>query len=117
MTLATISTPAGGLGFLDSSSSLLEFDLVISDPAYSSTSTASAPSEYPGTASRAAVVEGKGRSKRRVPGKLTSVGGPGGTGGTSGKGRDVVVPVKVQQDLNLLKGSTGDTGAFNEAQA
>ena len=127
MNLATISTPSGGLGFLDSSSSLLEFDLVIPAPAAaaasgpalvdlksasdtasvgSSTSKGNGTDKWQGRCrtgrDRAAIKVERGTAGQAGSGKGKDKGGV--------VGKDVVVSVQVQQDLNLLKSSKGDTG-------
>lgn len=128
MNLATISTPSGGLGFLDSSSSLLEFDLVIPAPAATASGTALVDLK---SASDTASVgsstnKGSGADKRQSKGRAgrdraaikVERGTAGHAGSGKGKdkggvvGKDVVVPVQVQQDLNLLKSSKGDTGEY-----
>jgi hypothetical protein len=91
MNLATTgendSPDTGGLGFLDSSSQILELEIVlapevvVSDPAV-------------------ATFTGAYDGRKRRPGKKDE------------RAKEIRLEVKVQQDLMALKGRKGDTGEF-----
>ena len=105
-TSESVSTTPLGLGFLDSNSSMLELDLVISPR--DRPSTGSANDILGLTDSRPLKVAGRGASHRVSKSRGTKKDEKRQGGG----GEEVAISVKLQQDLAALKGRKGDTGEF-----
>lgn len=116
MDLATTSpesrpTTSSGLGFLDSTKSVLELELILSPSPVGGSrrdrlGLLDGSSVVDGTATPS--TNGKGRQKGSALRKSREK--EKDTDKEKGKEKEVVIGVKVQQDLTALKGRKGDTG-------
>lgn len=89
-----VSSGASSLGHLDSSRAVIEIDMVIRDPDTSSYRVGEVMPSSKGTP-----------RQRRKAGRRDEAGG--------GPRKDVEISVKLQQNLNMLSRSSGDTGEFS----